>query len=828
MDSNVVAASTPASERKEQPVHQRTYQACIPCRRRKVRCDLGSVDHPNDPPCLRCKRECKECYFSSTRRKKRRADGSWTGASDGEGEVVDIKIGRKRPRILSSVGTSETGIVDEEEPPRTPGGGRGRSMPLRRPGSHVQQYTEEDEAGAEHAAAVLQSSEIHSGHDALKLLSLAAQRDALNWSKMDRSSFPGLSPTPLPQPTSPAVDLPMAQPNGGSHASASVRVASDVEGYMGALRAWLRFRFVRAGWFTAKEGIDYVVYFYTHLAPLTPAVLPDFRPYHMHERLLTTEPMLAVTILLIAARHMHLEGPGAMGRPHAIQNKLWKYLSGMINRVVWGQEQLGAESVNEPASDVHPLARRGLRTLGTIESLVLLTEWHPRAVFFPPDEADDELMLPEHPVGTPSISDPTDPSRGPGGQHMDAWLEPCWRSDRMCWMLLGMATSLAYEVGVFDAADADRHVATLNSTLGTHDDLIAYEYRRGNVRDLLLAYVTQTSGRLGATSMVPSTYSNPEDSPTFQAEKFSPPQAVLHFWLRIARLMRRGNEEVFKNKAFTRRLIRSGQYNASIDSMIRPLDVWWRDFCACTEIPTPQRHVLEIEYYYCRVYNCALALQVVAERCTSMSESTTGGSAIPPHELARWLGGDRKYVLAVAEGARNLLKAVVDGLYPNGALRFAPVRTYFRIVGACTMLLKSFALGATASDTADSLQLVDRTIEALQTCVVDDAHVASRFAVLLKSLADHLKPRLVRIGADGKHVKRRPTAPFSVMPPPYVGFDSPMPLPLPLPQADMGDWLTLPLDNLINANADVDASIYGPPLGEVDMLEALLGFNKME
>ena len=34
--------------------HKRGYQACIPCRKRKVRCDLGPIDEPHDPPCARC------------------------------------------------------------------------------------------------------------------------------------------------------------------------------------------------------------------------------------------------------------------------------------------------------------------------------------------------------------------------------------------------------------------------------------------------------------------------------------------------------------------------------------------------------------------------------------------------------------------------------------------------------------------------------------------------------------------------------------------------------------------------------------------------------
>jgi hypothetical protein len=36
------------------------------------------------------------------------------------------------------------------------------------------------------------------------------------------------------------------------------RDPSEEPGYDEALKAWARFRFVRAGWFTAQEAIDYI------------------------------------------------------------------------------------------------------------------------------------------------------------------------------------------------------------------------------------------------------------------------------------------------------------------------------------------------------------------------------------------------------------------------------------------------------------------------------------------------------------------------------------------------------------------------------------------
>lgn len=103
--------------------------------------------------------------------------------------------------------------------------------------------------------------------------------------------------------------------NPTSHASDPI----DTAAYNSALKAWERFRFVRAGWFRAKEAIDYIDYFYRHHAPLTPVALLDFRSYAKHEELLTNEPMLTITMLLIASRHMQLEGPGSVSRPYSIR-----------------------------------------------------------------------------------------------------------------------------------------------------------------------------------------------------------------------------------------------------------------------------------------------------------------------------------------------------------------------------------------------------------------------------------------------------------------------------------------------------------------------------
>ena len=219
--------STPQSIKPQNPaaIHQRTYQgkhsrvlystcaadpipkACIPCRQRKVRCDLGSVDNPHDPPCVRCRREAKECFFSSTRRKpKKNASGDEYGSDTGD-EVFEIKSGRKRLRASSGGPGYE---VEAHEEPRTPGGSVGQTQPLRRPtGSKPVQYAEEDQKASEQTVGLLQAAEVHGGHDALKLLYEAAAVQGhrkLSKETGSRPSINGISPASLPAIGSPIVD----------------------------------------------------------------------------------------------------------------------------------------------------------------------------------------------------------------------------------------------------------------------------------------------------------------------------------------------------------------------------------------------------------------------------------------------------------------------------------------------------------------------------------------------------------------------------------------------------------------------------------------------
>ncbi|KAI1770426.1 hypothetical protein F4818DRAFT_262011 [Hypoxylon cercidicola] len=824
------------------PQHKRVYQACIPCRRRKVRCDLGSVDDPHEPPCVRCRRESKECYFSATRRKRRNED-------DVEEQEDDYTVRNSRKRPHSEDTPPFVDRKSYSSVPLTPGGSTGRTQPLRRPNSEhgdggksstgpsYGDVGEDSNAQLENLEAQsVMRKEVYGPHDALDLLYKAATDRSVFTSRLSSITshervtnyttsphdlnrrHEGLTsvvrPSPVSVPsrkiprdhnshfngrpagraTSKSADLidPLLQSSAKNDEVAEMERRLNVEneaGYQEAIEAWSRFRFVRAGWFTKEEAIKYIVYYYEYLSPMTPISPPTFRSPSSHVTLLTEEPILTVTLLTIASRYYRIRATGGHCRSHAIHEELWRYLRRMIERCLWGQEAFGGgfcgsgadESQTSSTAPWRGLRKGSLRTLGTIESLMILTEWHPRALHFPPDEAIDELMLPSRdgPIGDDEGGQRLGGSVG--GRRIESWLEPAWRSDRMCWMLLSNALGLAYELGVFD--DIDVLLATNAITRPEYEDE-AYRLRATRIKRLLLVYLTQLAGRLGWTNMVPESIrktdpalsgrrpiSNEGNTPGTNQSVLSNAfsyvpnveldDQIIHCWVGVSDAMQLGNERLFRSRKHTTEIIQSGNYTRALKEFQPILRNWWREFQRF-EMPENIRHILTIEYEYVRIYVNSLALQAVVERCTvnagATNSATHGGSVavgnaqlspqtqnylgnLPLGHLGGFGHEDQEYVKEVVDGCRNLLRTVVEGLLKEGYLKHAPVRTYFRIISGAMFLLKTFALGAPKSDVEVSISLLDRTVNALRTCVVDDIHLGTRFGDLLESLTTRLRDR---------------------------------------------------------------------------------------
>lgn len=296
--------------------------------------------------------------------------------------------------------------------------------------------------------------------------------------------------------------------------SADTASPFDVRSEDNVLKVWEGCRFVKMGWFTAEEALLYTDWLVDHprlpwrspddflwlsnftgrffqtLAPVTTPVLTDFFASHnTHYWLITQEPVLCCTILMISARYHILPGPSGGSRGFYIHNRLWQHCQHLILRIMLGQEKL---------------SKAKTRHISTIEALLLLSEWYPLALHFPheSDGWDSDWML-----TTQTMRDP--PSTGQEFPMQDRWredvVEPTRRSERMSWMLVSSALALAHELGVFDSRDYVGNAKGQDQFAGP--DVESYlqdlELRRQRLPSLLFVTVNLLASRIGCTSIMP-------------------------------------------------------------------------------------------------------------------------------------------------------------------------------------------------------------------------------------------------------------------------------------------------------------------------------------
>lgn len=173
------------------------------------------------------------------------------------------------------------------------------------------------------------------------------------------------------------------------------------------------------------------------MAPASPILTDFFASRNTHYWLITQEPMLCCAILMISARYHTIPGPFGTSRGFIIHHRLWQHCQRLILQITLGQEKT---------------SKAKTKHLGTIEVLLLLTEWYPRALHIPPetDGWDSDLMY-----TTPNDRDP--PTATEEMPIQERWeqdvIEPTRRSDRMSWMLVSSALALVHELGVLNSRE---------------------------------------------------------------------------------------------------------------------------------------------------------------------------------------------------------------------------------------------------------------------------------------------------------------------------------------------------------------------------------------
>ena len=777
---------------------------------------------------MRCRRENKQCVFSLERRKKKAEEED---ADDSEYEIVD---GGKRRRTAAVTGGNAKAVYSGyADRPLTPGGSavnRETITPGNRSGFSAPPIEEdEDPTATNRSTMILQTSQIYSQSDALELLVHAAHEHHRGGSVSSNRPIMSASATPNSQGFygSPHTSGKFEQ-NGISQGSPSAGLAliNGINVPQGLsdpiIRTWSRFRFVRAGWFRAEEGMAYIQYFYRYLYPLTPLTIPNYEKPASHIDLLEEEPMLALTILTIASRYMQLPGPGGVTRGITIHQRLNDSMHKEINRTIWGQKQFGGGFCRAGARPIDKVDHLW-ETLGVIEALMLLTEWHPRAMHFPPDDDDGELLVPENPgqVSAGAMGDTPIRLGGAEGRRVDSWLEPCWRSDRMCWLLLGIADALAWEIGVYD--DTTQAEFRMHNPYLSNEKVQMYFGRKNHLKELLPLFKAQTSGRLELTANSAKSQLEGQQNLRFEQRLIArikklglesnlttmkananyqdllsiivpkTQDLIIHFWSEAIIMLDSGNQRLYRNRKHTRQIVDSGKYSELIVEYKQWLHSWLMNFELCNAIPEAMRFILRIEYDYSRAFLTGLALQAVVQRCArntplsrfaelatsvdaSNGDEANGQEAGPftPADYRKFVGSDSPHIVECIEACRNIFRSIIN-VRNLDYLRHCPVRTYFRIISAALILIKTFVIGATEDDMATTLSLLDEAMSKLRNNIVDDVHVGNRFTDMCDTLTRACRSRLIRMNREGGNAVSRAETPApnnrgpSMMPPPTNG-----------------------------------------------------------
>ncbi|KAL4938232.1 hypothetical protein BDV06DRAFT_232034 [Aspergillus oleicola] len=656
------------------------YVACINCRARKVRCILGS-----EPPCAKCRREHRDCLFQKQERVgKRREAPKWTkqgnsnqGAAEPQQEDRDgnhVSASQSDRSRRDSVAENH---VDAPRYDRTDGN----------PGV-------ENSADVSPLTDPVMSTIFSRPSDALDVLFGAARQ------------------VPAPGVDIPAQGSRLDQDAAANPVSESGQVAVSALSQPSerVLDLWDKCRFVRQGWFTAQEAVTYLDLLYRYLAPISPVVTNDYCDHNNHARLISEEPMLCCTLLTIASRYFVLPGAGGVSRSHFIHQRLWQYCELLIRRLMFGQEK-------------HSTAKT--RIVG-FESLMLISDWHPRAVHFPPDTEgwDAELISPAY--------DRCNRLHTNGDVPLIRWredvFEPARRSERMSWMLLGAATSLAYELGIFD---------------GNTSGESRLKFRCERAARLLYVYVTQMSVKMGCSSLLPDNLAAQASNDVDLAidPKWS---ACMKLWMELTRLMKTASAMFFQSMPYTKQQLGSGQYTILLQHFAPSLDRWFEQFNgASVDLPRALASTILIEYYYLRACTSALSIQAVVQR--AVARSTTELSKSTDAIESCIFRQDQVFIRDVVNSNCNVLE-IVTSMAAEGQLRYAPLRTLICITSSSILLLKAISLGARYTDLRTSLNTLDRCIVALRSSGTDDMDFSLRYATLLEKHVAKFKANFVLPG----------------------------------------------------------------------------------
>ncbi|WWD19715.1 hypothetical protein CI109_104179 [Kwoniella shandongensis] len=809
------AESKKKKDDKEGYTPKRGYRACVHCRLRKARCDLGDVNAPSEPPCSRCRREQRDCVFLPTKR-RRKASTAEPSQREESLDAVQVEV---YPAHASSSGGSAPPQPQQSanqstmarEPPAAewnlsfsqlahpPGsmkeeGGSHFAQPSNWPDNHPQPgYDDGRRRGSlvNHTGSVLhtQNNTTHSMTSALQTTPQSTYpMDTTTPGSLGDSSTAStsaLSPghrakkrRTEPEGTRKIVNASLSNEMDALEilANAATDGEGDIEGGNNKVKSanggdtkrvsWdvgeedtppvkeLRdFHLIKNGVLDERGLQELVNLFFQHLHPALP-IFQTARLPRTREQLRDlahSDPFLLTCIIAVASRHP------SDNRYKDVHDRTWAIL----------RETMADYSFAGLPSSV-----------GFVEGVLLLAEHLPREKATPPRDYSIGMLA------------------GPGTEAAGAH----GTDNRRSWALIGLAIRAAYLLGL------DQIALEIDEAQRTPDveraRRLAFWSRGPSLCFVGYSHISQT-GEAAARINFPLQLSPGADTDeTLHDDSASLMQSLVE----LTQIMTNAHDILYPSKSRTAVLVRQGEYFLFLDHFRRALDSYRTIWKPKKWSNLTLQELSWMTYHFVRLYVSSFGYSAHVKRSQWRAEEEASAGRDGSRQSVQLFprgsatSPDALYIYE-SIGAANEIMHISLRLAQMGSIRYLPSRYLINISYAAVFALKSSYSGAVVGkDMLRIRELVDHVCAALVLACPDKDHPAVRYGQMLRMLSKKLEQLSDASAVPSRFPSPEPTS--DTAPPP--NFEpTPMPWTLPTDTSDLPSFhfpafpdMTFPLSGM--------------------------------
>lgn len=594
---------------------RRNYQACLECKKHKVKCRLGDPEHPK-PPCVRCRRARLPCVFGPAR--------------------------KLRSRTSRRANPAASPVSGAEEHPTEP---------------------------------------------------------------LSTTNPDGQYELPQPAMTSATEDMRSIEPSYGP-------------------AIWTKSALCRDGHLTPLEAEHLVDHFFRWMHPLYPLVDHKYSQCSNKSELVTQDPLLFATILAVTSRYTWYQASAFSARAVEVHGFLYRWVQSAIQSCIWISTPRGCDETT---------------TLGLIESIMLIVEWHPRSLdaTMPVKDIRGNYALETFGYSpTPDASD----------KALESEVRRAWDTfkpvNTTSWRLLCIAINIADEIGlqqVITTAHCNRS--------GTESP------RRAHVRHFLVSLVWERSFRLGRTCLLSHP---PGDSGLMLGPSSDHPlKDMLHCRIELYRLARLIESTLYPTVRRTHDIIVEGNYMAMINDFSALLATWKTHFEGVKASSPPLAKHLEIMWHTIRSFLHSVSLLAYTRKAgatasgpVSKCNATTWVTMSSNAAQAEQSQEDREGIRQMFQEAQQTVELALE-LHRDGLFRSVPLNILYHTISASLILLRIQQLSSRAF--GNPMDLLLRLLHALEEASIDDACAASRYACCFRKMLEKVEEDRRRKNTRANH-----------------------------------------------------------------------------